>query len=323
LTLAVPASKLAALGGKPMTMTPSSPGGLLAAAGIAVTLLAGSVSAAEPSKDSFQTNDGYTLNYLEAGQGKTIVMIPGWSQTAAEFHKQMPLADTYHIIAIDMRGHGDSSKGEYGYRIHRLSKDVHDFLVAKNLNDVTLLGHSMGASVIWGYWDLYRNERLARIIIDDQVAACANNPGWSEQQKNEAGGLWDPNGLYATANSIGGPDGEKVSAGFVAGMFTKAFPHDELEWVIAENLKFPREAAARMVVNHCMTDWRDLFPTITVPTLIIGGRGSFFKIEALQWIQSQIPGARLEVFSVEEGGSHFTFLENPQKFNAIVRDFVQ
>ena len=249
-------------------------------------------------------------------------MIPGWSQSAAEFHKQMALADTYHVIAVDMRGHGASSKGEHGYRIHRLAKDVHDFLVARDLRDVTVLGHSMGSSVIWGYWDLYRGERLAKIIIADQVPACAGNPAWSEQQKTEAGSLWDPNGLYATATAIA-DGGAGFSTELVAGMFTKSFSPDELQWAIAENLKLPRAVAARMLVNHCMTDWRDIFPTITLPTLIVGGRASIFKVEALQWIQSQIPGARLEVFSAEEGGSHFFFLENPEKFNRIVRDFVR
>lgn len=300
-------------------------GALFVIALLSFALVARTSSAGTPdiTKGTIQTNDGYTLNYLEAGQGKTIVMIPGWSQTAAMFHKQMELSDHYHVIAIDMRGHGDSSKGNYGYRIERLAKDVHDFLVAKDLKDVTLLGHSMGASVIWGYWDLYRNERLAKIVVVDQVPACANNPAWTEQQKNEAGGLWEPDKLYETANSIAGPEGEKVSTGFVNGMFTKTFPRDELDWVVKENLKLPREPSARLLINHCTNDWRDIFATINVPTLITGGRASFFKVSALEWIQSQIPGSQLEVFAADEGGGHFAFLENPAKFNKILRDFVQ
>jgi non-heme chloroperoxidase len=72
-----------------------------------------------------------------------------------------------------------------------------------------------------------------------------------------------------------------------------------------------------------MTDWRDVFATIDVPTLLIAGEASFFKVSALRWIHTQIPGSRLEVFGAEEGGSHFMFMENPVKFNAVLRKFLQ
>ena len=306
-----------------MTRRHGAASAALAAAGrlfLAAVTPAG--AAEELTEGAFQTNDGYTLHYFEAGQGRPIVMIPGWSQTAAQFAGQMKLADRYRIFALDMRGHGASSKGAHGYRIHRLAKDLHDFLVAADLEDVTLLGHSMGAAVIWAYWDLYRNERIAKLVLVDQVPACANNPGWSDRQKAEAGGLWGPEGLYEAANAIAGPEGNEVSARFVEGMFTGRYPRDQIDWVIEQNLQFPREPAARLVVNHCMTDWRDIFATIDVPTLIVGGEASLFKVEALEWMRAQIPGARLEVFGADEGGGHFMFMENPTKFNQLVRDFV-
>ena len=78
-----------------------------------------------------------------------MVMIPGWSQTAAQFNYQIArLHDRYRLIALDMRGHGESDKPAFGYKIARLSKDLHDVLVALDLREVTLLGHSMGCSVI-------------------------------------------------------------------------------------------------------------------------------------------------------------------------------
>ena len=62
---------------------------------------------------------------------------------------------------------------------------------------------------------------------------------------------------------------------------------------------------------------------IVVPTLVIGARQSVFPAESQAWIAKQIPGARLEIFEVDEGGSHFMFMENPVRFNAIVRDFLR
>jgi non-heme chloroperoxidase len=279
-------------------------------------------AAAAAREGSFRTNDGYTLRYLEAGRGRPVVMIPGWSQTAAQFRGQMELADRYRVLAVDMRGHGRSSKGGHGYRIHRLAKDLHDLMAELDLEEVTLLGHSMGASVAWGYWDLYRDERVSRLVVVDQVPLCAYGPGWPEAEKVRTGGLWDANGLMGTADEIAGPAGEDASAGFLAGMFTPSFPREDLAWVVERNLELPRAQAARLLVNHCMTDWRDLFATITVPTLIVGGRASFFRVEALAWMRDQIPGARLEVFGAEEGGGHFMFMENPRRFNALVREFL-
>ncbi|PWT70459.1 MAG: alpha/beta hydrolase, partial [Proteobacteria bacterium] len=132
-------------------------------AGLAALLaVAASAVAADLKEGFFTTNDGYRLHYIEAGSGAPLVMIPGWSQTAAQFKHQISgLSDQYHVIALDMRGHGESEKPDHGYRIHRLSKDVYDFLSGRGLTGVTLAGHSMGCSVIWGYWELFGRERLA------------------------------------------------------------------------------------------------------------------------------------------------------------------
>ena len=39
-------------------------------------------------------------------------------------------------------------------------------------------------------------------------------------------------------------------------------------------------------------------------------------------IAVQIPGADCIIFAADEGGSHFMFYENPEKFNAVVEDFL-
>ena len=49
------------------------------------SLLAAQCWAADTKEGYFTTNDGYRLHYIKAGSGKALVMIPGWSQTAAQF----------------------------------------------------------------------------------------------------------------------------------------------------------------------------------------------------------------------------------------------
>ncbi|MGB8401657.1 alpha/beta fold hydrolase [Bradyrhizobium sp.] len=280
--------------------------------------------AAEPTfKEAwFTTNDGVKLHYLEAGSGKPLVMIPGWSQSAMEFKHQLAgLSDKYHVYALDMRGHGESARPNHGYRIQRLSADVREFLVANNLSGVTLAGHSMGCSVIWGYWEQYGSDRLSKLILVDQMPMITSNPAWSPQELEDAGAIFDGKSLFDNVNALAGPDGVKTSEGFVRGMFTKQYATDAVNWVIQENLKFPREYAARLLFDHGTNDWRDLIPMINIPTLVVGGKASLVPWKSQVWIGKQIKGAKTEIFEENEGGAHFMFLENPEKFNRLVKEF--
>jgi non-heme chloroperoxidase len=280
--------------------------------------------AAEPTfkEGWFTTNDGVKLHYLEAGSGSPLVMIPGWSQSAMEFKYQLTgLSDKYHVYALDMRGHGDSAKPDHGYRIQRLSADVHEFLVGNNLGAVTLAGHSMGCSVIWGYWEQYGSDRLSKLILVDQMPMITSNPAWSPKELEDAGAIFDGKSLFDNVNALAGPEGVKTTEGFIRGMFTKQYPMDAVDWVIQENLKFPREYAARLLFDHATNDWRDLIPAINIPTLVVGGKASLVPWKSQVWVGSQIRGAQTEIFEENEGGAHFMFMENPAKFNRLVKAF--
>jgi pimeloyl-ACP methyl ester carboxylesterase len=279
--------------------------------------------AVDTKEGYFTTNDGYRLHYIEAGSGKPLVMIPGWSQTAAQFKHQIEgLSDRYRVIALDMRGHGESEKPSHGYRIHRLSKDVYDFLVANGLNNVTLAGHSMGCSVIWGYWELFGKERVSKLILIDQMPMISVNPIWGEQEKVDSGAILDKDALWGVPNALAGTEGVKTTEGFIGGMFTKAYPREMVDWVIKQNLKFPRPYAARLLFDHATNDWRDVLPLIDVPTLIVGGKTSLVGWRSQEWMSTQIPNSRVEIFEEPEGGNHFMFMENPEKFNRLVREFM-
>jgi pimeloyl-ACP methyl ester carboxylesterase len=294
---------------------------VLGAAAVAAT---GSARAAQRRQGMVRLAAGNRISYLEQGSGPVLLLVPGWSQTAEMYDAQLnALSDRYRVIAVDMRGHGDSDKAPGGYRIARLALDLRKLIVTLDLNDVALGGHSMGCSVIWSYWDQFGSDRLSKLVLIDQAPTVVALPGWSDAQKNEAGAFLTPQGLYDLAGSIGGADGVAATDGFVQNaFFTKAYPRDKLGWVLEQNLKFPRPHAARLLVDHCTQDWRDTIRTIDVPTVVFGGTASFFHPDSQRWIASQIPGAKAHIFDAAEGGSHFMFMENPTKFNAIVRDFL-
>jgi len=87
-------------------------------------------------------------------------------------------------------------------------------------------------------------------------------------------------------------------------------------------LKMGKESRSVLFINHATQDWRDVLPTITVPTLVVGGEASFFDHKGVEWLATQIPGAKSKIYGKGDGGSHFVFWENAEGFNKTVDDFL-
>jgi non-heme chloroperoxidase len=269
------------------------------------------------------TNDGVRLNLVEQGSGRPLVLVPGWSQTARQFAAQIAgLADRYRVLAVDMRGHGQSEKPAHGYTIQRLAHDLKDVLDGLGLEDAAVAGHSMGSSVLWCYWDLFGAHRIGSAIFIDQMPAITAMPSWTAEERLAAGAIFDHASMPATIEALAGPQGPETTERFVGGMFTPAYPRDKVAEVVKLNLQMPRPLAAKLLYNHATQDWRDVIPRVRWRTLVVGGKASFVSWQSQSWIQEQVPGSRLELFDADEGGQHFMFMENPAKFNALVKDFL-
>src|SRR5689334_18900895 len=99
----------------------------------------------------FTTRDGCRITYQVHGNGpKTLVIAPGWSQTAAQFDRMVPLlGDDYTVVSYDHRNHGESGRSDNGARIASLAGDLRELLDELSIAKAHLMGHSMGCSVIW------------------------------------------------------------------------------------------------------------------------------------------------------------------------------
>jgi non-heme chloroperoxidase len=272
----------------------------------------------------FVTSDGVQLSYIRQGSGRPIVLIHGWSQCAEEFKYQIEaLSARYDVIAVDQRSHGESQKVSYGLKIPRLARDLYELLSDLDLNEVALLGHSMGSSVIWCYIDLFGPERLSKIILVDQSPFVTSDPNWTQQELEDSGAIFTAQQVFEIVAALRSNQAELVTRQGIDGIMTNHATAQMKEWVVQCTLKMPRHLAGTLAYNHWHMDWRDLIPRINLPTLVISGRASAAAPwKAQKWIHRQIKGSQFEVFEEAEGGQHFMFIENPEKFNRIIMKYL-
>jgi pimeloyl-ACP methyl ester carboxylesterase len=240
-------------------------------------------------------------------------------------HQIRGLSDHYTVVAMDMRGHGESDKPRHGYNVYRMAEDLREFILAQGIEDAFVLGHSMGVKVIWAHIELHGTERMAKLVLADDSPSLLDNPTWSVKDRSEVGPMFTFEALNHVALQLVGADSHRVTHALLQKMFTPSYRErapEEFEWVVVENLKMPRDRAVQLLFANAATDWREVIKRIDVPTLVMGGELSTHRIEVIRWEASQIKGAKLKIWSAAERGSHFVFLENPQAFNSAVVEFL-
>ena len=180
----------------------------------------------------------------------------------------------------------------------------------------------MGSCVILCYLDLFGPERLSKIILVDQSPFVTSDPHWTPQELEEAGAVLTAQQVFDTVAALRGKEAEQVTRQIMDGMITGRATSEVREWIVQCNLKMPRPFAGTLLYNLCHTDWRDVIPRINLPALISSGRASTMPWKSQEWIHRQIKGSQFEVFEESEGGQHFMFIENPEKFNRLVMEYL-
>lgn len=109
-----------------------------------------------PSLDGFEHGfaevNGIRLHYVIGGAGKPLVLLPGWPRTWWQFHKVMPaLAERYRVIAVDLRGMGESDKPPGGYDKKTMASDVHQLVRTLGYDEVAVAGEDIGSMVAFSF----------------------------------------------------------------------------------------------------------------------------------------------------------------------------
>jgi pimeloyl-ACP methyl ester carboxylesterase len=111
------------------------------------------------------------LHYEDIGYGPTVVLVHGWPFDHGMWESQRyALANGgCRVVAYDQRGFGRSSKPAEGYHYNRLTDDLRALLDALDLQDVALVGFSMGAGQVVHYMSRNLGQRVRQVALVSSV----------------------------------------------------------------------------------------------------------------------------------------------------------
>lgn len=122
--------------------------------------------------------DDLTWHYVEAGAGEPVVFLHGMPESWYTWHYQMAgLATDHHVIAIDLKGYGQSDKADGDYSAEAVAEEIVALLDAVGLEKFTLVARDQGANIA-DYIGMNRPERVARYVrIDATLRLLGALPG--------------------------------------------------------------------------------------------------------------------------------------------------
>ncbi|MBN2583472.1 MAG: alpha/beta hydrolase [Planctomycetes bacterium] len=107
--------------------------------------------------------------YQEMGQGEDVLILPGLGTNIDFWQENIPvLAQHYHVVAVDPPGFGKSDKPDVSYELSWIVDRVVDFMDAKGLQRVSIVGGSMGGH-LGLIMALKHPDRVAKLVLMGSV----------------------------------------------------------------------------------------------------------------------------------------------------------
>ena len=261
------------------------------------------------------------LHYEDVGAGRPVVLIHGWPLSGRSWENQVPaLVDAgYRVISYDRRGFGESSQPWNGYDYDTFAADLDALLTHLDLQDVALVGFSMGGGEVVRYIGTYGTARVSRAVL-----ASAVPPYLYKSADNPDGGLDDA----TIASFEQGVKADRLAFldGFVENFFTAGDKGDLVSTPLKEYARDIAAFASPKGTLDCIaafgrTDFRGDLAKVNVPTLVIHGDSDAivpFEVSGKRSAEL-IPGAQLHVV---EGGPHGINASHAEEFNRVLIAFL-
>ena len=242
------------------------------------------------------------LHYEDAGSGPPVVLIHGYPLSGRAWDKQVSvlLEAGHRAITYDRRGFGQSSQPTSGYDYDTFAADLKTLMDKLDLQEATLVGHSMGTGEVTRYLGNYGSARVARAVLVSPI------PPFLLQTDDNPEGL--PGSLFEGFIQTAKADTPAWMKGFLDNFYNfdvlggtrvsdQAF---QVSWNIAT-------AASAIAAVACIptweTDFRDDLPKIDVPVLVVHGDAD--RILPFANTGKRLPGLIKDIkLTVIEGGPH-------------------
>ncbi len=257
------------------------------------------------------TLNGVTVPYTDQGEGLPLVFLHAFPLSLAMWKPQVEaLSDTYRVITLDLRGHGESEGVLENFGLDDYADDVIALLDHLHIPKAVIIGLSMGGYTAFSIVRRYASRVRALVLADTRA------PADTEEVKDVRMTMADVtkkkgNGAIATLMlpKLLAPSTPQINPGLtslVREMILAAKP----EWIVNDLMAM----AAR-------PDSSELLSQISCPTLIIIGE----EDQATPMVDSQFMADRIpdNTLAVIPKAGHLSNLEHPQLFNEALASFLQ
>jgi len=246
--------------------------------------------------------NGITIHHEDSGSGRGVFMTHGYAATGRMWEPQREALNQagYRLVSWDMRGHAETESPDdpAQYSEALTIADMLGLMDMLNIERAVVGGLSLGGFMSLAF-QLAHPERVRALLL------CDTGPGY---RSDEARAKW---------NRMA----EKSAVHFEEKGLDAAGRSPEVQAAV----KYHKSAAglahsARGMLAQVDSRVIDHLPDIDVPTLIIVGEKDEPYHGASQYMQSKIPGSRLEVIPA---AGHAANMDQPEAFNRVLLEFLE
>lgn len=262
---------------------------------------------------------------------KGAVFVHGSALRTDLWHYQLPGLGDHRLVFYDLRGHGVSrEKGSSRFSINQLANDLVEVIDEAGLDEVVVVGHSIGGMIAL---DLAatRTDLLGARVKGLVLVNTTYRPG----VETVAGGaaLAHVERLLRRPLDILGkraPTIDKLRAVvkpsdvlFLTVAYTgfgPGAPASQVDFVYDMLSETPADVIFDLISSYRDFDVTEVLGDVTVPALVIGGSNDRITIPAAsEYLAEHLPKAELKMF---DRCGHMPMLERHREFNAIVSSFL-
>jgi non-heme chloroperoxidase len=271
----------------------------------------------------FTADDGETIHLASAGQGEPIVILHGWTSNHHEWAPfVLPLSEGHRLIRWDARGHGNRPLAAGSpTNVQRMARDLRNLLDHYQLANATLVGHSMGALIIWEYLREFGTAGLGKLCLIDQSPKLLTDGEWSLGIYGD----FDTERNHNFIAELEADFAEAVMRLAAYGLNARArskYDENARGWQrIREELR--RQIPGPLIdvwKSLAAADYRAVLGTIDIPTLLVfGDESNFYSLAAAHYVRDHIAGSILRIY---EGTDHSPHHWKREQFVRDLLDFV-